>query len=104
MTNKSIKNEQWTVKHLLSKIKNNEIYKPKYQRMRKWNVLPDKKDNFPSEKKYIEFLFGTNHSVHPITFGVINSLHSNIDGNNRINALSHFTDKPFEIFPEYLLG
>lgn len=103
MTNKSIKNEQWTVKHLLSKIKNNEIYKPKYQRMRKWNVLPDKKDNFPSEKKYIEFLFGTNHSVHPITFGVINSLHSNIDGNNRINALSHFTDKPFEIFPEYLL-
>lgn len=42
MTNKSIKNDQWTVKHLLSKIKNNEIYKPKYQRMRKWNVLPDK--------------------------------------------------------------
>ena len=103
MTNKSIKNEQWTVKHLLSKIKNNEIYKPKYQRMRKWNVLPDKKDNFPSEKKYIEFLFGTHHSVHPITFGVIGGLHSNIDGNNRIHALSHFTDKPFEIFPEYLL-
>jgi hypothetical protein len=88
---------------LLCKIKNNEIYKPKFQRKRKWNILPDKKDNAPSEKKYIQFLYDTHHSVHPITFGVISGLNSNIDGNNRINALAHFMDKPFEIFLEYLL-
>ena len=101
--NKSIKNEQWTVKQLLSKVKNNEIYKPKFQRKAKWPILPAaKKDNAPSKKKYIQFLYDTHHSVHPITFGVIGGRHSNIDGNNRINALYHFTEKPFEIFPEYL--
>ena len=38
MTNKIIKNEQWYIKNLISKINNNEIYKPKYQRKRKWNI------------------------------------------------------------------
>jgi len=100
--NKSIKNEQWQVKHLLWKVKNNEIYKPKFQRKQKWSILPTKKQNVPSMKKFIQFLFETHHSVHPITFGVIGGRHSNIDGNNRICALSHFTEKPFDIFPEYL--
>ena len=27
---------------------------------------------------------------------------SNIDGNNRINAIKHYMDRPFDIFPDYL--
>ena len=29
--------------------------------------------------------------------------YSNIDGNNRINAIKHYMDKPFELFPQYLI-
>ena len=102
MTNKIIKNEQWYIKNLISKINNNEIYKPKYQRKRKWNTLP-KKENIPNEKKYIEFLFETHNSVHAITFGINDGKYSNIDGNNRINSIVHFLNKPFELFSEYLI-
>ena len=102
MTSKMIKTEQWNVKNLLSKINNNEICKPQFQRKRKWISMPNKKDNNPSEKKYITFLFDTQNNVHPITFGQNAGLYSNIDGNNRINAISHFMNKPFDLFPEYL--
>ena len=60
----------------------------------------------PNEKSYIEFLFEVKNSVHAITFGQnmdSNKLtYTNIDGNNRLNAIKHFIDKPFDIFPEYL--
>jgi hypothetical protein len=105
MTDKRIKNEQWYVKELISKINNQEISKPKFQRKRKWDILP-KNDNTPNEKAYINFLFDTVNSVHAITFGQeTNSnkiMFSNIDGNNRINAIRHFIYSPFEIFYEYL--
>jgi len=105
MTDKRIKNEQWSVKELISKIKNQEISKPKFQRKRKWDILP-KKDNNPNEKSYIIFLYDTENGVHAITFGQEttskNICFSNIDGNNRINAIKHFIDKPFELFEEYL--
>jgi hypothetical protein len=105
MTDKRIKNEQWSVKELISKINNQEINKPKFQRKRKWDILP-KKDCNPNEKAYIQFLFDTLNSVHAITFGQENTskkiCFSNIDGNNRINAIKHFIDKPFEIFNDYL--
>jgi hypothetical protein len=100
--NKTIKNEQWYVKSLICKIKNNEIFKPKYQRKRKWDILPTKKSSNPSEKNYILFLFDTRNSVHAITFGEFENNLSNIDGNNRINAIHHFLDEPFALFPEYL--
>jgi hypothetical protein len=106
MTDHIIKNEQWYVKDLISKIDNNLITKPQYQRKRKWDVIP-KKENNPNEKSYIEFLFKKKNSVHAITFGqeTIDSklIYSNIDGNNRINAIHHFLKKPFEIFGEYLV-
>jgi len=106
MTDHIIKNEQWYVKDLISKIDNNLITKPQYQRKRKWDVIP-KKENNPNEKSYIEFLFKKKNSVHAITFGqeTIDSklIYSNIDGNNRINAINHFLKKPFEIFGEYLV-
>jgi len=105
MTEKRIKNEQWYVKELMSKINHQEISKPKFQRKRKWDILP-KKDNVPNEQSYIKFLFDTENSVHAITFGQENNSQnitfSNIDGNNRINAIKHFMDKPFEIFPNNL--
>jgi hypothetical protein len=105
MTDKRIKNEQWSVKELISKINNQEIKKPRFQRKRKWDIRP-KNDNTPNEKDYIEFLFNTENSVHAITFGhetiSQNVRFSNIDGNNRINAIKHFIDRPFEIFPHYL--
>ena len=105
MTDKRIKNEQWCVKELISKINNQEISKPKFQRKRKWDILPINDSN-PNEKAYIQFLYDTENSVHAITFGQETSskkiCFSNIDGNNRINAIKHFIDKPFEIFKEYL--
>lgn len=101
MTDKMIQNENWYVKNLAAKILNGEIYKPKYQRKRKWDLTP-KKENVPSEKRYIEFLFDTYNSVHAITFGKDGDKLSNIDGNNRINAIIHFLNEPFVLFPERL--
>lgn len=105
MTEKNIKPEQWYVKELMSKINNKVIIKPKYQRKKKWDIIP-KSNNIPNERSYIEFLFDKKNSVHAITFGQgTNSrriVFSNIDGNNRINAIQHFMTKPFEIFDDYL--
>jgi len=102
---KLVKNEQWRVSILISKMDNKEITKPKFQRKKKWDILP-KKENNPNEKSYITFLFEVKNSVHAITFGQNMDLNkitfTNIDGNNRLNAIKHFIDKPFEIFPEYL--
>lgn len=105
MTDKQIKNEQWTVKTLIAKITKKEIIKPKFQRKKKWNKLP-KNNNTPNNRDYIKFLYDTENSVHAITFGQESNseciFFSNIDGNNRINAIKEFIDKPFEIFNEYL--
>ncbi len=100
MTLKTIKNEQWYVKDLVARINNGEISKPKFQRKRKWDILP-KKDTVPSERNYIDFLRETKNSVHPITFGSSQGKYTNIDGNNRINAICHFMTSPFDIYPEY---
>jgi hypothetical protein len=106
MTDKRIKNEQWSVKELISKINNQEISKPKFQRKRKWDITP-KNENTPNETSYIQFLFDTENSVHAITFGQETNSQkicfSNIDGNNRINAIKHFIDRPFDLFDSYLI-
>ncbi len=105
MTDKRIKNDQWSVKQLIAKVDNGEIIKPKFQRKKKWDTLP-KKNSSPNEYAYIKFLYDTENSVHAITFGQESNskcvFYSNIDGNNRINAIKHFMDRPFEIFSEYL--
>jgi hypothetical protein len=105
MTDKIIKNEQWSVKQLIAKIDNREIIKPKFQRKKKWDTLP-KKSSSPNDYAYIKFLYDTENSVHAITFGQESNskriFYSNIDGNNRINAIKHFMDTPFEIFSKYL--
>ena len=105
-TDKYIKNEQWYVGELISKINNGVITKPKFQRKKKWDKTP-KKDNIPDEQSYINFLYKAENSVHAITFGQETEsqsmYYSNIDGNNRINAIKHYMDKPFELFPQYLI-
>ena len=105
MTDKRIKNEQWSVKQLIAKVDSGEIIKPKFQRKQKWDKLP-KKISSPNDYAYIKFLFDTENSVHAITFGQESNsksiFYSNIDGNNRINAIKNFMNKPFEIFREYL--
>ena len=99
---KKVKNEQWAVEDFNHKIDNKLITKPRFQRKKKWDITP-KKDNIPNEKSFIEFLYKTRNSVQPITIGILsNGTYSNIDGNNRINAIIHFRNKPFEIFSEYL--
>ena len=106
---KIIKTEQWSVKELISKIHNKDISKPQFQRKRKWDIHPkNDNDNIPNEKAYIQFLYNNENSVHAITFGQVVTTDrkicfSNIDGNNRINAIKHFIDKPFELFKEYLI-
>jgi hypothetical protein len=103
MTRKLVKNEQWYVRVLISKIDDGNIVKPKFQRKQKWDVQP-RKENHPNQKYYIRFLLEVKNSVHPITFGQTMGSHkiTNIDGNNRLNAIKHFIEKPFDIFPEYL--
>lgn len=107
MTDRKIKQETWSVKELVSSIVNKKITKPKFQRRKKWNTVPGKNDSVPNERDYINFLFDKKNSVHSITFGQDLSRsgapYSNIDGNNRINAIQHFMNKPFEIF-DYLLN
>jgi hypothetical protein len=98
---KEIKNDQWEVEKIIGMVNEKSITKPKYQRKQKWTVQP-KKANLPSEKMFIEFLYKTRNSVHPITFGRIDNGYSNIDGNNRINAIVHFMQRPFHIFSDYL--
>jgi hypothetical protein len=105
MINKRIKNEQWCVKELIDKINNQEIFKPQFQRKKKWDIQP-KRENTPNIKNYIKFLLETENSVHAITFGQDTTSHkirySNIDGNNRINAINLFVNEPLKVFPEYL--
>jgi len=56
MTEQNIIIEQWYVKTLVNKIKNREIDKSKSQRKQTWHTLP-KKNNVPSQKNYIKFLY-----------------------------------------------
>lgn len=105
MTSKlSIENTSWTVGELITKI--GDITKPKFQRKKKWLVVPNAKKNKPNSKDYILFLFRTKNTVDPISFGEEikngNKMYINVDGNNRINSIMHFIQKPFDIFPEYL--
>ena len=103
MTGKLIENKQWSVCDLKTRIDNNEIKKPKFQRKKKWDIK-HKKNNSPNESDYIHFLYKTNNTVNVITFGSDDKGElSNIDGNNRINAIMHFINKPFEIWSHLLI-
>lgn len=97
---KSIKNEQWTVEYISNLIKNKEIRKDKYQRRKKWLIL--KHESKASIRGFIDFLKEKLNSVHAITFGKQDNQLANIDGNNRLNAIMFYLEKPFDVYPEYL--
>jgi hypothetical protein len=100
MSFKSIKTETWSVSELYNKVCGGMIHKPKFQRKKKWLLIPNNNDNVPSIQAFIEFLFETCHSINQITFGSYDNKISNIDGNNRINAIIAFINCPFDIFPD----
>jgi len=105
---KSIKTVDWTVNQVMSIIDNKKIDKPKYQRPTMWLDFPLKKnEDFskktkPDIKSFIQFLNNTLNSVTAVILSKNNDLYSAIDGNNRIIAIRKYTNRPFEIFPEYL--
>jgi len=98
-----IENKQWSVKDLIKNVKLNKIIKPKFQRKQRWNVIPIKykKKSPPSYNEYIKFLYRTKNSVDVISFGTIiinnEQLFINVDGNNRINAIIKFIQKPLMV-------
>ncbi len=100
--NKTIKNEQWTVKEVVNKISSGEIEKDKYQRPKRWTTIPSATGDRASVRKFIDFLYENQNSVNAITFGKHQNILSNIDGNNRLNAIVYYLEHPFEVYPEYL--
>ena len=100
-TNMSIENTSWSLETLL----NNQsiINKPKFQRDQKWTIEPGN-NNKPNYKDYINFLIDNKNSVFPISLGTEikdgKEHYIVIDGNNRINAIITFLNKPYVIFPE----
>jgi hypothetical protein len=87
----------------LYKIYNN-ISKPKFQRDLLWTILPTKNEKIANFKDYIYFLMYTLNSVNTISLGSFiqdnEEKYTIIDGNNRINAVITFLNKPYLIFPE----
>ena len=100
MSTKSIKCEQWTVNQLASKVSNRDIIKPKYQRKRKWDRFPTSSNN-PNDKEYIDFLYKHADGGKELSIGQNGSLiMTNIDGNNRINCIINYLNRPFSIRTE----
>ena len=98
---KDPKPDTWTVRQIHDLIRNGEIEKQKYQRPKKWLDTPNQDDNKPSIRKYIDFLYEIKSSVSNIMMGKRNNIYSNIDGNNRLNALVYYLEYPFKIYPEH---
>ena len=88
---------------MAQRVKDNKIINTKCQRKSKWLILPNKKQpKTPSMRKYIDMLRKLKHAQHTISLGRYedNDKYQNIDGNNRMKAITMFLDKPFEIYPD----
>lgn len=96
----TIDNAKWSIEKLFNN--RHIITKPKFQRDKKWTPLPIKKGKSPNYKDYIEFLIKHQNSVFPISLGtrLVNNekKYIVIDGNNRINAIISFLEKPYLLF------
>lgn len=100
----NIKVEIWSVRTFIEKIENGFLEKPKFQRQKRWTSLPVKDNHskrIPNNKNYIEFLYRNGNSIEPISFSQNLNKFTNIDGNNRINAINEFLLNPYELFSEY---
>lgn len=99
-----IENTTWTIKEL--EIKKGLLNKPKFQRKLCWLDLPDpSNEKEPNNKEYIEFLIRNKNTVFPISLGIIykddHEEYIVIDGNNRVNCIIKFFDKPYKYFSEH---
>lgn len=86
------------VSDIIGYVKSNKLGKVKIQRKLKWSE--------PSIKSFIQFLNKTGFFIMPIVINVRTILDEVkfcvIDGNNRINAIVRFSQKPFFYFPEII--
>lgn len=98
----NIENSSWPLKDLF--LRKDLITKPKFQRDKRWTLVPEKK-NIPNYKDYINFLISNKNSVFPISLGAEikdgNQIYIVIDGNNRLNSIITFLANPYSIFSEY---
>lgn len=67
-------------------------------------MFPSKNKSIPNTKSYIEFLRKTGHNVGTLVQAKQSTedRYTNIDGNNRINAIVEYWAEPFKIYPEKL--
>lgn len=98
-----IKNDTWTLNTLLKNLK--RIKKPKFQRDKKWTIRPSNKNKKANYEEFLKFLVCNKNSVAAISLGTYyennQEYYVAIDGNNRINAVIHFLQKPYDLFPYY---
>ena len=99
-----IENTTWSICTLLDYYK--LISKPKFQRKSNWINLPDDDNsNKPNNKEYMEFLIKNKNSINPISLGYNikedKECYIIIDGNNRLNCIIKFYNKPYKLFKEY---
>jgi hypothetical protein len=102
---KDIKNPDYSPRQLCNLIKEKQIIKPKFQRKKKWQSMPSSnKTKVPNDREFIDFLYKNGNSVYPISLAKIsnNDKQNALDGNNRINAIVNFLNKPFSLYPERL--
>lgn len=103
-TEKFVKQESWSVQTLYDLISMKKLRKIRAQRPKKWVDFPNPQ-NRPNKRSYIDFLRQNKNTVHSINFGenIKNGdiIHSNIDGNNRINAILEYVKKPFSLYREH---
>lgn len=102
-----VKNETWSIEHLV--LICNKIRKPKFQRDARWKVLPcnDTTTKIPNYQEYIQYLIDYKNNVTPITLATEivdgEEQYLAIDGNNRINAILTFLNKPSFVFPHFFI-
>lgn len=82
---------------------NKNLVKARMQRKKRWlDFAPTKGGHKTNNKDFIDFIIKTGHIVNPFLF--VEKIDSNrkmniiIDGNNRINAIIHFIEKPLHYY------
>lgn len=109
--NANIQHTTWTVGLFLQFLQEGKLKKDKYQRKKKWLIFRNENKRLASIVEFIDFLKQNGNTINAILLGTSNHTdekgkarleHSNIDGNNRMNAMSIFFREPLRIYPEIL--
>ncbi len=104
MTTSRCETKTFTMSQLLEKFSAGEISKPKIQRSACWEYHHhEEKTNC---QDFIKFIVENKNLINPLIF--VEREYDNksrlftIDGNNRINAIVKFMQRPFDMFPELI--